>query len=305
MQINEMLMKALTTYSDTRERSLQKEVGVSQIGGCRKQVWLQLQGTPKENSTLKLPSLMGTAIHTMIEEALVKQNAAEWGDYWLEREVEFEGLKGHIDLYIPNVGAVVDWKTTKLKNLDYFPSKQQRMQVQLYAYLLSKTGENPKTVTLVGIPRDGDERQIQVHTEEFNADMALEGLVWLKEVTAMETAPNPERYAAQFCKFYCSYFGTACGGKGKDEEAVTITDTQTIGAIERYITLSEDIKQLESEKDGIKALLEGVSGVTPNGNKVVWAQIAGRKSIDKVAVEKSLGYVPMTEGDPSMRLTVK
>ena len=305
MQINEMLMKALTTYDNNRERSQQKQIGVSQIGGCRKQVWLQIQDTPKTNETLKLPALMGTAIHKMIEEALVKDNAANWGDYWLEEEVEYDGLKGHIDLYIPSVGAVVDWKTTKLENLTYFPSTQQRTQVQLYAYLLSKNGHSPKTVTLVGIPRDGDERNIKLHTEEYNEAMALEGLAWLREVQSMDTAPAPERYAAQFCKFYCSYYGESCGGKGKEVAETSITDNQTVSAIERYITLAKEIKELEAEQDGIKSHLEGVDGVTPNGNIVKWSQIAGRQSIDEKAVEEALGFVPKKQGEPTMRLTVK
>jgi len=305
MQIDEMLMKALTTYDNNRERSQQTQIGVSQIGGCRKQVWLQIQGTTKTNETLKLPALMGTAIHKMIEEALVKDNAANWGDYWLEEAVEYDGLKGHIDLYIPSVGAVIDWKTTKMKNLSYFPSTQQRTQVQLYAYLLTKNGHEPKTVTLVGIPRDGDERNIKMHTEEYNEAIALEGLKWLREVQAMEKAPEPERYAAQFCKFYCSYYGENCGGKGKEKAEITITDNQTVGAIEKYLVISEDIKQLEEEKDGIKALLEGINGVTPNGNRVQWSEVAGRSSIDEEAVKKVMGEVPKKQGEPSMRLTVK
>jgi hypothetical protein len=305
MQIDEMLMKALTTYDNNRERSQQTQIGVSQIGGCRKQVWLQIQGFTKTNETLKLPALMGTAIHKMIEEALVKDNAANWGDYWLEEAVEYDGLKGHIDLYIPSVGAVIDWKTTKLKNLSYFPSTQQRTQVQLYAYLLSKNGHEPKTVTLVGIPRDGDERNIKMHTEEYNEAIALEGLKWLREVQDMEKAPEPERYAAQFCKFYCSYYGENCGGKGKEKAEITITDNQTVSAIEKYLVISEDIKHLEEEKDGIKAYLEGINGVTPNGNRVQWSEVAGRSSIDEEAVKKAMGEVPKKQGEASMRLTIK
>jgi hypothetical protein len=221
MQIDEMLLKALTSYDKSRARSQQTEIGVSQIGGCRRQVWLQLQNTPKENATLKLPSLMGTAIHQIIEEALTQNMAENWDDYWLEKEVEFDGLKGHIDLYIPSVGAVVDWKTTKLKSLTYFPNDQQRWQVQLYAWLIEKTGMGePKTVTLVAIPRDGDERHIKVHTEEYNPEIAQEAIKWLKEVQSTQMPPKPERYAVQFCQHYCSYYGEACQGlekKGKRE----------------------------------------------------------------------------------------
>ena len=305
MQIDEMLMKALTTYDNNRERSQQKQIGVSQIGGCRKQVWLQIQNTPKTNETLKLPALMGTAIHKMIEEALVKDNAANWGDYWLEEEVEYDGLKGHIDLYIPSVGAVVDWKTTKLKNLTYFPTTQQRTQVQLYAYLLTKNGHTPKTVTLVGIPRDGDERNIKLHTEEYNEAMALEGLKWLREVQDMDIAPAPERYAAQFCKFYCSYYGESCGGKGKEVATETISDDQIISVAETYMQCVSDINKLEKVKEELKSALENVNGVTPSGITISWSQIAGRQSIDEKAVEEALGFVPKKQGEATMRLTVK
>jgi len=306
MKIDEVLVKALTSYDKSRERSKQKEIGVSQIGGCRRAVWLQLQGTPKENQTLKLPALMGTAIHKMIEEALIAENQNNWTDYWLEQEFEYDGIKGHVDLYIPEIGAVVDWKTTKMRNLDYFPSEKQRWQVQLYAWLIQQTGKgNPQTVTLVAIPRDGDERQIKVHTEEYNPEIAELGVKWLREVQDMTTPPAPERYAAQFCKFYCSYFGESCGGKGKEVPQEVITDSVTISAAKRYIEINKTISELESEKDSVKAQLENVTGVTPSGIKISWATINGRKSIDEEAVEKALGEVPYKYGEPSMRLTVK
>lgn len=301
MKIDEMLMKALTQYDNNRARSQQVEIGVSQIGGCRKQVWLQLQDAERTNDTLKLPALMGTAIHKMIEEAL----AADWNEYQMEREVEYDGLMGHIDLYVPSIGAVVDWKTTKLKNLDYFPSKQQRWQVHLYAFLLSKNGETPKTVTLVGIPRDGDERHIKIHTENYDEQMAMDALLWLADVKQSTEAPAPERHAAQFCQHYCPYFGDICTGKGKEVNTETITDEVVIGAVDKYLEISAEIKTLEDKKDGIKALLENVDGVTPSGVAVKWSQVAGRSSIDEQEVQKLLGYVPKKQGDPSMRLTVK
>ena len=152
MEIREVLMDALKSYDNNRERSQQTEIGVSQLGGCRTQVWLQHNKALGGNPTYRLPSLMGTAIHTLIESAL---SAYSFGDYKLETAVEFEGLPGHIDWYIPETGSVVDWKTTKLKNLDYFPSTQQRWQVHTYGYLLAQNGHEVKNVTLVAIPRDG------------------------------------------------------------------------------------------------------------------------------------------------------
>jgi hypothetical protein len=310
MKINELLVKTLTTYDADRKRSQQKEVGVSQIGGCRRQVWHQLQGTPKENETLKLPALMGTAIHKMIESAFTQTIEEEWADYWLEQEFERDGIKGHVDMYIPAIGAVIDWKTTKLRNLEYFPSKQQRWQVQLYAWLIKHSGAtDPKTVTLVAIPRDGDERNIKIHTEEYNEDIAMEAIAWYREVQNMTEAPEPERYAAQFCQHYCSYFGTACGGKGKEKTEATITDSDTVKIVEKYVEVSDNIRELEKTKDALKAVLENTEGVTPDGIKVAWSQTAGRKMLDEEYVayffEKHGEPIPYKQGNPSMRLVVK
>ncbi len=248
---------------------------------------------------------MGTGIHKMIEEALLLDVKQNWAEYLIEMEVEYSGLKGHIDLFIPEIGAVIDWKTTKLKNLDYFPSKQQRWQVHTYAYLLEKNGHNPKTVTLVAIPRDGDERQIKIHTEEYSEDIAAEAWAWYQDIQQRNEVPEPERYAAQFCKFYCPYYGENCGGKGKEVTQETITDKEIITAVERYVILSEEIKEREAQKDGIKVALENVNGVTPNGLKVAWSQIAGRSSIDEEAVKAVMGEVPKKQGEPQMRLTIK
>jgi hypothetical protein len=94
-------------------------------------------------------------------------------------------------------------------------------------------------------------------------------------------------------------------GKGKEVNTQTITDDVVISAVDKYIEISAEIKTLEDKKDGIKALLENVDGVTPSGVAVKWSQVAGRSSIDEAEVQKLLGYVPKKQGDPSMRLTVK
>ena len=212
MEIKEIFMEALVKYDNRRARSNQKEIGVSQVGGCRRAVWFQLHDEPKVNQTLRLPSIMGTALHTHIEKALSHYDFAAFD---LEVEVEFEGLKGHMDCYIPEIGAVVDWKTTKKSSLAKFPDDQQRWQVQLYGYLLSKTGRKIETVTLFAIPRDGDERHIVVHTEKYDEAIAKEALAWLAEVKAMEMPPPAERPAFNYCQHYCPYFGDNCQGKGK------------------------------------------------------------------------------------------
>jgi CRISPR/Cas system-associated exonuclease Cas4 (RecB family) len=310
MRLDEFLLTTLNQYADSRPRSQQTEIGVSQIGGCRRQVWHQLQGAKRENTTLQLPALMGTAIHQLIQDAFEGAAEEETVAYWIETELEHDGIKGHVDFYLPELGAVIDWKTTKMRNLAYFPSQQQRWQVQLYGWLIEKVHKDtPLTVSLIGIPRDGDERHIKIHTEEYNPAIAEEAIAWYREVASMTEPPAPERYAAQFCQHYCPYFGNACQGKGKDKAEVTITDKPTVETIERYSKVLQDIKQLEEEKDAIKAFLEGVEGVTPDGVKVAWSQIAGRKVLDEEQVAQILTKygesIPFKQGAPSMRLSVK
>ena len=277
MEINELLMKALTSYDKSRPRSQQKELGVSSIGGCARAAYFVLNSWDKENETIKLPALM---------------------------EVKHDGLMGHIDLWIPSIGAVVDWKTTKKAGLSYFPSNQQRWQVQLYGYLLTKNDHEVKTVTLVAIPRDGDERDIVIHTEEYSEAVALEALAWLENVKAMTEPPAPENYAS-FCSLYCNFYGESCGGKGKVQAVETLSDSVIISAAENYVLADKQIKELTAKKDDAKAVLENVDGVTPSGIKIAWSVVSGRKSIDEIEVEKLLGYVPTKQGEPSMRLSVK
>lgn len=204
-----MLAKSLLAYDKGRDRSQQVEVGPSAIGGCRRRVWHELKQTPKTNpETESLAAILGTFIHAGVEEAIKREDP--FGDNFLiEVEVSHGDLKGHCDLFIKDKGLVVDWKTTKMKSLRYFPSPQQRMQVQIYGWLLSQNGHKVNDVSLVAIPRDGEMTDIKAHVEPYNEAIALEGLAWLDEIKALVEsggdAPEPgERLS--FCQKYCSYF---------------------------------------------------------------------------------------------------
>lgn len=213
MELSNLLTKSLLAFDGSRDRSLQVEIGPSQIGGCRRQVYHQLKGTPETNpNTESLAAILGTFIHSGIAEAIKREDP--FGDNFLiEQEFVVGDLKGHCDLYIKDwngiKNTVVDWKTTKLKSLRYFPSKQQTWQVQIYGYLLEENGHQVDNVSLVAVPRDGEMAQIKVHVEPYDRATALEGLKWLSEVkelaSSSESAPAPEKDAI-FCVNYCRYF---------------------------------------------------------------------------------------------------
>ena len=220
-------------------------------------------------------------------------------------------MKAHVDLFIPSTGAVIDWKTSKIKNLSYFPSKQQRWQVQVYGYLLSKNGHNVKTVNLVAIARDGAEKDVKVHTEPYDESIALEAFEWLANVKASQTLPEPEKDQS-FCKDYCQYYDATetlgCGGLKKERivlSELVIEDEAVDKNALLYLQLDSKIKELEKEKDSLKASFEGTTGVTPSGVEISWSIVKGRETVDASEVEKLLGFVPKVVGNESVRLNIK
>jgi CRISPR/Cas system-associated exonuclease Cas4 (RecB family) len=308
----ELLLQVLRDKDAGRARSKQTQVGPSELGGCRRKVWYRLNDQPETNDNeLKLSAIMGTAIHAEIEKAIsVADPKGE--KYWVETSVEYNGMKAHIDLYIPETGDVIDWKTVKVKNLSYFPSLQQRWQVQVYGYLLDKSGKGkPRTVNLVAIARDGDERDVKVHSEPYDPKLAEDALNWLSAIKESADAPEPER-DQNYCKFYCKYFDESgemgCTGLKKErikEGEVFIDNPEVDTSALKYLQLDVKIKELTSERESLKAALEGFTGNTNSGVSILWSTVSGRESVDAEEVEKLLGFVPKKQGQESVRLTVK
>jgi hypothetical protein len=90
------------------------------------------------------------------------------------------------------------------------------MQVQVYGLLLSENGFPVEKVTLVGIPRDGNERDVVVRSLPWERSVAERGLAWLADVRGEFLPPEPER-AVSFCRDYCQFWGgdgwEGCPGK--------------------------------------------------------------------------------------------
>ena len=308
----ELLLQVLRDKDAGRARSKQTQVGPSELGGCRRKVWYRLNDQPETNDNeLKLSAIMGTAIHAEIEKAITIADP-KGEKYWVETSVEYNGMKAHIDLYIPETGDVIDWKTVKVKNLSYFPSLQQRWQVQVYGYLLDKSGKgSPRTVNLVAIARDGDERDVRVHSEPYDPKLAEDALNWLSAIKESADAPGPER-DQNYCKFYCKYFDESgemgCTGLKKErikEDDIFIDNPEVDTSALKYLQLDAKIKELTNERESLKAALEGFTGNTNSGVYILWSTVSGRETVDTEEVEKLLGFVPKKQGQESTRLSVK
>lgn len=291
------LIDALIKADNNRDRSKQKAIGVSSLGDCRRKVWHMAQGHTGSNPTLRLPAILGTAIHAQIEQVIGSEGAL------IEHRLELEGYPPATIDYFKD-GEVVDWKTITLKNIPYFVSKQKIWQVQTYAYLMHLSGVEVHTVTLVGIPRDGTENDIVVHSEPFNPAIGQEALEWLGRVEKMTEAPEPER-EGKFCESYCPFYKDKCHGIPKDYSGEAISDDVKAQAAKDYVELSAKIKELEALQGAAKAELEGVSGVTFDGITVKWSEVRGRETVDVDQAKALFGSLPMKQGSPSYRLSVK
>ena len=310
--MKDFLVDILHAKDNSRARSQQVQIGPSELGGCRRKVYYRLHDQHETNGNeMKLAAIMGTAIHAAIEDAITLADP-DGTKYVVEQEVEYGDMKAHIDLWIPETGDVVDWKTVKKANLSYFPSTQQRWQVQVYGYLLDKSGKGkPVNVNLVAIARDGDERDIKVHSEPYDPAIAEEALRWLAEVKTATEAPAPERDES-YCKFYCKYYDASgeigCVGLKKKEAGATdvvIADPDADKAALLYLQLGQQIKELEEKQNGLKESLAGLVGVTQSGLAINWTTVAGRKTVDTEALALNGIEIPYKEGKESQRLTIK
>jgi len=272
----ELLLTALRAGDAKRSRSTQVQIGPSEVGGCRRKVWYRLNDQPETNDNeLKLAAIMGTAIHAEIERAL-----ADNPDVLIETEVEHNGMKAHIDCFVPSTGE-------------------------------ANNGYAVNRVSLVAIARDGDERDVKVHTEDYNESIALEALGWLAAVKEAKEAPAPERDAS-YCQFYCKFYDATgemgCVGLKKERTSVNeviIADEDIDKNALLYLQLAAQIKELEKEQDSLKASFEGLLGTTNSGIELSWTTVKGRETVDSDEVEKLLGFVPKKVGAESQRLSIK
>jgi len=97
----ELLLTVLHAKDATRDRSTQTQVGPSEIGGCRRKVWYRLNAQPHTNDDQsKLAAIMGTAIHSAIEEAIAsgRRSAAP---FIMEIELREQIAQEIEDQYLP------------------------------------------------------------------------------------------------------------------------------------------------------------------------------------------------------------
>lgn len=165
-------------------RSTQTAIGPSELGSpCDRRIAYRLAGVPEANWwSDPLPAIVGTAVHTWLENAVTQFQKVHFMDRWLtEITVQPDPVvKGHCDLYDREIQAVIDWKTvspTKLKTWKSSgPPETYKDQVNLYGRGLLLAGYPVAKVCLIAVPRSGWLRDMQVWIEDYQPERAQAAL---------------------------------------------------------------------------------------------------------------------------------
>lgn len=246
----------LLAWDQRRPRSQQREIGWSEIGGCKRRAGYRIAGTEPSNVGGSVQAVLGTAIHDAIASVLAE--TAGPGDL-AEHPVEFAGVRGHLDRYEAATATVVDVKTTSSRWLDHIrvhgPSRDHLWQVHGYAAALVSEGHRVRHVRIDYIARDtGTE-----HTwaAPFDVTHLRDALAWIEEVrtTPLDLLPREYEPDGPFCQ-HCPFLDICWEGAvpGRDPRSVLYLEepdarkwAQQKWDAERAI---EDAKKLLIEANG-------------------------------------------------------
>jgi hypothetical protein len=223
------LRDVLIQFEANRPRSMQKELGPSELGTpCQQQIARKLAGAPQRPITAPTwAPWQGTCVHAGMEEVLRFWNAQLGRERWIIEErltaagalpgvadhPGYPAVEGNGDAYDTDHDEVVDWKyvgTTALeklrtaKRLGKPPreqvSQEYRVQGHIYGAGHAAKGRPVKSVKLVLLARSWQFDDSEEWSEPYDqriADWAIEryyGVVDL--VHALDVAHQPDAVAA-------------------------------------------------------------------------------------------------------------
>jgi CRISPR/Cas system-associated exonuclease Cas4 (RecB family) len=176
----------LLAWDRRRARSQQREMGMSEVGGCQRRAGYRLAGADPVDSSGSIQAVMGTAIHGAVEQVFREMQAAGEipADDLVEHEVRFAGILGHLDRYDSVNAEVDDTKTTTQRRIDYIKihgaDRAHRWQIMLYAAALIQEGRPVRRVVIDYIARDtGNTHPVPL---PFDPTAVKEALAWVKNI---------------------------------------------------------------------------------------------------------------------------
>lgn len=253
-------VRRVRDFDAARPRSLQQEVGWSEVGGCRSYLGFKLDGAWASDETDTWAAQRGTAIHGYLQAILAGPGVRT------EVETYYRGIPGHADLV--DATSLTDIKTKTLASSQVWQQKpetmrQARIQANGYAAGLVDAGELPEdaTVRLVIVPADGSFSDWWCWEEQFSRALADEGADRLASVRALMAAGEalPKDKPLAFCSSYCAFYAL-CRGSDDPTAGEQITDPELVAAIAAYGEANAVESAAKKDKERLASLIRGLRG---------------------------------------------
>lgn len=305
----EDVIGTVRAYDAARARSLQADIGWSEVGGCRALLGYKLAGEWPSDRPDTWAAQRGTALHQYLEGIL--------GGPGVRTEVatSYRGIPGHADLV--EADAVTDIKTTRLATARVWATrpaslKPKRIQVHGYAAGLIGGGQLPEdaTVRLLVVPVDGAYSDWWVWEEPFDRALADEGVARKEYVQTIIGAGGlpPKDEPWSWCSRYCQFF-SLCRDPVPPAGEV-ITDPELAAAVTGYGELGEQIKALKADQDHYGDLIRGLTG-TAGGWQVSLTKAGEAKRVldedqvlnDYHLMGRQVPWVDKEPATPRLRVT--
>lgn len=202
------LRAAVIEQSINAPRSQQRALGPSEYGEpCARRLAYRLMHEDKTNADSDpWPSIVGTATHAWLAEALEADNERAGDLRWLvERRLEIRaGLEGSCDAYYVPRHAVVDHKVVGPAKLREYktsgPSDQYRKQVHIYGLGYARLGLPVTEVAIAFYPRAGQLSGMHLWSEPYDEQIAHDAIARvdtvLELIVQMQVDDHPENYKA-------------------------------------------------------------------------------------------------------------
>jgi hypothetical protein len=332
--INGLVGAAFRTANDKRARSQQQALGMSELGGCRRQAAFKTLGVEETNPRNERLDIFADSreamIGTMIHDLVLPQIEAMSLTAKIEQPVvlKFAGLPD-----IPGSADMVDESTlVDLKTVGHNsarsvqangPQKKHIWQTHGYAQALIDTGHEITDIALVYIDRSNGQ-VIHVHHQQFDPTVVEDIEAWWIEVNSVEDPmrlPRDERgpglsRTCDWCPWLkaCWGEGAVPGGTGVQKQVLEeFPDDERTHEIERYLMEYADANRAEREAKDRKAFAREVLSGTDEG---VYGSMVLKRTRETVtdtldvnaAKEVLVAHglpVPMTQRVNTSRLMIK
>lgn len=254
-----------------RPRSQQTELGMSDVGGCRRRAGYILAGADPTDPAASMQAVLGTAVDEAVTRAvlLLQEQGRIPAQDLVQHEVRFAGVLGHLDWYHSVDAQVDDLKTVTQTTLGFVkrkgPPRKHHWQVSLYGAGLVKQGHPVRSVAITYVCRDsGDEWRWE---SPFDPAVVAEALAWLELVRAAdpETLPRDHDVDSAPCS-WCP-FRTRCWGPdvaGVNRRVVLFYDDPDVTAWAQRLLDARDTK---SDADKAETAAKGALQAINPGDK--------------------------------------